>query len=162
MSYSFGFSDTFSLQTLATKLVLCSELSSGIYCHVKWLSTDVSEVHTASIIRDEWVSQTNRQWLNTASAGDIASNSKTPRSYPPNPDTSRRPLRSSFIWTTWTERMVSFLAGHGNHLSTPLKHIESPLHRSSWYICPSQDNSVLRQTRCHFPTTLIPSRSFKG
>jgi hypothetical protein len=45
-----------------------------------------------------------RQWLNIASAGDIASNSKTPRSYPPNPDTwiglSRRPLRSSFIRTT--------------------------------------------------------------
>jgi hypothetical protein len=33
---------------------LLSELSSGIYCRVKWLSTDVSEVHTASIIRDEW------------------------------------------------------------------------------------------------------------
>jgi hypothetical protein len=31
----------------------CSELSSGIYCPVKWLSTDVSEVHTASIIRDD-------------------------------------------------------------------------------------------------------------
>jgi hypothetical protein len=29
-----------------------SELSSGIYCCVKWLSTDVSEVRTASIIRD--------------------------------------------------------------------------------------------------------------
>jgi hypothetical protein len=27
-----------------------SELSSGIYCRVKWLSTDVSEVRTASII----------------------------------------------------------------------------------------------------------------
>jgi hypothetical protein len=26
-------------------------LSSGIYCRVKWLSTDVSEVRTASIIR---------------------------------------------------------------------------------------------------------------
>jgi hypothetical protein len=31
-----------------------SGLSSGIYCHVKWLSTDISEVRTASIIRDEW------------------------------------------------------------------------------------------------------------
>jgi hypothetical protein len=30
--------------------VWCSELSSGIYCRVKWLSTDVSEVRTASII----------------------------------------------------------------------------------------------------------------
>jgi hypothetical protein len=30
-----------------------SELSSGMYCRVKWLSTDVSEVRTASIIRDE-------------------------------------------------------------------------------------------------------------
>jgi hypothetical protein len=30
----------------------CSELSSGLYCRVKWLSTDVSEVRTASIIRD--------------------------------------------------------------------------------------------------------------
>jgi hypothetical protein len=30
-----------------------SELSSGIYCRVKLLSTDVSEVRTASIIRDE-------------------------------------------------------------------------------------------------------------
>jgi hypothetical protein len=34
-----------------------------------------------------WLNQTNWQWLNTASAGDIASNSKTPRSYPPNVDT---------------------------------------------------------------------------
>jgi hypothetical protein len=32
--------------------VWCSELSSAIYCRVKWLSTDVSEVHTASIIRE--------------------------------------------------------------------------------------------------------------
>jgi hypothetical protein len=30
--------------------VWCSELSSGLYCRVKWLSTDVSEVRTASII----------------------------------------------------------------------------------------------------------------
>jgi hypothetical protein len=29
------------------RLVWCSELSSGIYCRVKWLSTDVSEVRTA-------------------------------------------------------------------------------------------------------------------
>jgi hypothetical protein len=50
--------------------VWCSELSSGLYCRVKWLSTDVSE--------------------------------------------------------------VSFSAGHGNHLSTPWKHVESPPHRSSW------------------------------
>jgi hypothetical protein len=34
--------------------VWCSELSSGLYCRVKWLSTDVSEVCTASIIREEW------------------------------------------------------------------------------------------------------------
>jgi hypothetical protein len=32
--------------------VWCSELSSGIYRRAKWLSTDVSEVRTASIIRD--------------------------------------------------------------------------------------------------------------
>jgi hypothetical protein len=32
---------------------ICSELSSGIYCRVKLLSTDVSEVRTASIIPDE-------------------------------------------------------------------------------------------------------------
>jgi hypothetical protein len=38
--------------------------------------------------------------------------------------------------------MVSFLAGHGNHLSTPLKHVETARPRSSCYICPSQDNSV--------------------
>jgi hypothetical protein len=31
----------------------CSELSSGMYCRVKWLSTDVSEVRTASIIIPE-------------------------------------------------------------------------------------------------------------
>jgi hypothetical protein len=31
----------------------CSELSSGLYCRIKWLSTDVSEVRTASIIRDD-------------------------------------------------------------------------------------------------------------
>jgi hypothetical protein len=67
---------------------------------------------------------------------------------------------SSGLYCRVTGRMVSFLAGYGNHLSTPLKHIESPPHRSNWYICPSQDNSVLRQTRCHFPITLIPSRSF--
>jgi hypothetical protein len=39
--------------------VWCSELSSGIYCHVKWLSTDASEVHTASIThlwRQFWTS----------------------------------------------------------------------------------------------------------
>jgi hypothetical protein len=29
----------------------CSELSSGLYCRVRWLSTDVTEVRTASIIR---------------------------------------------------------------------------------------------------------------
>jgi hypothetical protein len=34
---------------------LCSELSSGLYCRLKWLSTDVSEVRTASIIRDDHV-----------------------------------------------------------------------------------------------------------
>jgi hypothetical protein len=33
--------------------VWCPELSSGKYCRVKLLSTDVSEVRTASIIRDE-------------------------------------------------------------------------------------------------------------
>jgi hypothetical protein len=33
-------------------ILRCSELSSGIYCRVKWLSTDVSEVRTASIIRE--------------------------------------------------------------------------------------------------------------
>jgi hypothetical protein len=57
----------------------CSELSSGIYCRVKWLSTDVSEVRTASIIRDPrrqlwtsysppWeleISQTRNSFLNT-------------------------------------------------------------------------------------------------
>jgi hypothetical protein len=31
----------------------CSELSSGMYCRVKWLSTDVSEVRTASIIKGD-------------------------------------------------------------------------------------------------------------
>jgi hypothetical protein len=55
--------------------------------------------------------------------------------------------------------MVSFLAGHGNHLSTPWKHEESPPYRSSWNICPSQDNSALRLTHRHFPPTLMPSRS---
>jgi hypothetical protein len=38
------------------QITKCSELSSGLYCRVKWLSTDVSEVRTASIIRDEWTS----------------------------------------------------------------------------------------------------------
>jgi hypothetical protein len=76
-------------------------------------------------------------------------------------------LRSSFIRTTWTGRMVSFLAGHGNHLSTPWKHVESPPHRSSWYICPSQDNSALRPTRGHFREHIdtIPvffTRPFQG
>jgi hypothetical protein len=33
--------------------VWCSELSSGIYCRVKLLLADVSEVRTASIIRDD-------------------------------------------------------------------------------------------------------------
>jgi hypothetical protein len=42
----------------------CSELSSGIYCHVKWLSADVSAVRTATIIRDEWT--VGRQSFNTA------------------------------------------------------------------------------------------------
>jgi hypothetical protein len=46
--------------------VWCSELSSGIYCRVKWLSTDVSEVHTASIIRDESIWNVGRQSFYTA------------------------------------------------------------------------------------------------
>jgi hypothetical protein len=33
-------------------------------------------------------------------------------------------------------------------------------HWSSWYICPSQDNTALCQTSRHFPITLIPSRAF--
>jgi hypothetical protein len=33
--------------------IWCSELSSGLYCRVRLLLTDVSEVRTASIIRDE-------------------------------------------------------------------------------------------------------------
>jgi hypothetical protein len=37
--------------------------------------------------------------------------------------------------------MVSVLASHGNHLSTPLKHVETARPRSSCFICPSQDNS---------------------
>jgi hypothetical protein len=31
--------------TILSNMVGCSELSSGIYCRVKWLSTYVSEVH---------------------------------------------------------------------------------------------------------------------
>jgi hypothetical protein len=46
--------------TIQTNL-RCSELSSGMYCRVKWLSTDVSEVRTASIIRDE--SHFTRQYI---------------------------------------------------------------------------------------------------
>jgi hypothetical protein len=38
--------------------------------------------------------------------------------------------------------MVFVLAGHGNHLSTPLKYVETPCPRSSCFICPSQDNSA--------------------
>jgi hypothetical protein len=33
-------------------LISCSELSFGLYCRVERLSTDVSKVRTASIIRD--------------------------------------------------------------------------------------------------------------
>jgi hypothetical protein len=44
-------------------------------------------------------------------------------------------------------------------LITPWKHVESPPYRSSWYICPSQDNSAPRLTYRHFPPTLLPSRS---
>jgi hypothetical protein len=40
-------------RVLEERQLKCSELSSGLYCHVRLLSTDVSEVHTASIIRDE-------------------------------------------------------------------------------------------------------------
>jgi hypothetical protein len=50
-----GFSPfTFMLWNLkfSRQRVWCSELSSGIYCRLKLLSTDVSEVRTASIIRD--------------------------------------------------------------------------------------------------------------
>jgi hypothetical protein len=38
-------------------LTAASMMSSGIYCRVKWLLTDVSEVCTASIIRDEWLNK---------------------------------------------------------------------------------------------------------
>jgi hypothetical protein len=43
-------------------LLWCSELSSGLYYRVKWLSTDVSEVRTASIIRDD----THPWWVSSA------------------------------------------------------------------------------------------------
>jgi hypothetical protein len=63
----------YSLRDLkfSRRRVWCSELSSGIYCRVKWLSTDVSEVRTASIIRDEWCSELSSgiycrvKWLST-------------------------------------------------------------------------------------------------
>jgi hypothetical protein len=53
-----------------------------------------------------------------------------------------------------------FLSRSWKPLIHSLKTRRKPPHRSSWYICPSQDNSVLRLTRRHFPITLIPSRSF--
>jgi hypothetical protein len=42
--------------------VWCSELSSGMYCCIKWLSTDVSEVRTASIIRwhPSWIEPSSK------------------------------------------------------------------------------------------------------
>jgi hypothetical protein len=43
-------------------ILWCSELSSGIYCRVKLLSTDVSEVRTASIIRDKSVYPRRQLW----------------------------------------------------------------------------------------------------
>jgi hypothetical protein len=39
----------------------CSELSSGIYCRVQWLSTGVWEVRTASIIGDEYIPEDNSE-----------------------------------------------------------------------------------------------------
>jgi hypothetical protein len=38
---------------VSRRRVWCSELSSGMYCRVKWLLTDVSEVRTASIIHPD-------------------------------------------------------------------------------------------------------------
>jgi hypothetical protein len=42
---------------------------------------------------------------------------------------------------------VSVLAGHGNHLSIPLKYVETPAQGVSCPICKSQDNSAPRWAR---------------
>jgi hypothetical protein len=46
---------------------------------------------------------------------------------------SKRPLISSYIRTTWTGRMVSVLACHGNHLYTQLKYVKKPRPRSNFF-----------------------------
>jgi hypothetical protein len=44
--------DRYTLYNNVKRKYSCSELSSGIYCRIKLLSTDVSEVLTASIIEN--------------------------------------------------------------------------------------------------------------
>jgi hypothetical protein len=57
----FTWSQTNSLKHgLSYKVLCCSELSSGIYCCVKWLSTDVSEVRTWNLSTK--YSRQTRRW----------------------------------------------------------------------------------------------------
>jgi hypothetical protein len=70
------------------------------------------------------------------------------------------------VQTTWTGRMVSALAGHGNHLSTPLKYVETPCrrsklsHLSSGQLSPPLDLSLLPD---HIlAPSLLPQRPYKG
>jgi hypothetical protein len=63
--------------------------------------------------------------------------------------------------------MVSVLAGHGNHLSTPLKYVETPRPRSSCFICPSQVNSAPPLDPSSLPDHILapcwlPLRPLKG
>jgi hypothetical protein len=79
-----------SCEKFSRRRVWCSELSSGLYCRVKWLSTDVSEVRTASIIRDEWA---KHERIGVYTGQPSARSVVTSRSHWYHPGLSTRPFQ---------------------------------------------------------------------
>jgi hypothetical protein len=79
----------------------CSELSSGLYCRVKWLSTDVSEVRTASIIRDEYFTFSSLM-MEAVRTSETSVDNQFTRQYNPKDSsehhTRRRENLKSHIW----------------------------------------------------------------
>jgi hypothetical protein len=76
----------------------CLELSSGIYCREKRLSIDVSEVRTASIIRDHHFT---RQYIPDDNSEHHTRRRENLKSYEGGPRVRRPPMK----WSTVAENL---------------------------------------------------------